>query len=171
MTAFPELTVLDLADFSGRPEASYPTTTSTALTQSLLLFKISTCLTALPDDALSLELARMAILSYADYIVLSRPFSKAVASPFSSESLGSYSYSKAALSASRGEKTNIMWFDLAVERMGQCGYGDDIPEFGGIEIFEHDAAFVAGSTPGAFRMLSPQDQQQSAAFGLDPAEY
>lgn len=169
MAAFPDLTVKDLSDFSGRPEASYPATVSTAFTQSLLLFKISTCLTALPDDETSVELAKMAILAYADYIVLSRPHSRIAASPFSSETLGSYSYSKAAKAAASGEKSGIMWFDLAVENLGQCGVGDDVPEFGGIEIFEHDAAFTAGSTQGAFRMLSPQDQQQSAYFGFDPA--
>lgn len=166
MAAYPELTAQDLSSFTGRPAASYPATSvTTALAQARLLFKMSTCLANLPDDEDELSLARYAILSYADFIVLTLPFAKAIASPFSSESLGSYSYSKAAAAAAKGEKTGLMWFDLAVDRLGVCGDTDGIAEFGGIEMFENDGEFVAGSSGANVRFLSPADIDASAEFG------
>lgn len=169
MAEYPVLTKKDLSAFSSRAEQSYvESKTTTALAQAMLLFKISTCLRALPDDAESQELAKFAILSYADYIYLALDYAKAAASPFTSETLGSYSYSKAAASAQRGDKTGIFWFDLAVERLGQCGVDDGVPEFGGIEVFEHDATFAAGAFEGTVRMLTPGDLALHENYLHDP---
>lgn len=166
MAAYPELTAQDLSTFTGRPAASYPAVlVATAMAQARLLFKMGTCLANLPDDLDQQMLARYAILSYADFIVLTMPHAKAIASPFSSESLGSYSYSKAASAASRGEKTGLMWFDLAVDRLGVCGDTDGVAEFGGIEMFENDGEFVAGAAGANVRFLSPADIDASAEFG------
>lgn len=169
MAEYPTLTKKDLAHFSGRSETSYRGECGQEFAQAILLFKIATCLTRLPDDEISQALAKNAILAYADYIILSRPYAEAAASPFSSESLGSYSYSKSAKAAANGEKTGIMWFDLAVDQMGVCNANASVAAFGGIEIFEHDGVFVDGHAAGVSRLLSPQDLDLSRQFGFDPA--
>jgi hypothetical protein len=161
MADYPTLTVADLAAFSGRAESSYPAAFSaTAIAQATLLFKIATCLAALPDDADSISLATMAILDYADYIVISQKYAEAVASPFTSETIGSYSYAKSVAAVKKGESTGRMWFDLAVTNLGVCGDEDEDVLFGGIEIFEHDAPFVTTENEGNIRMLSPANEAE-----------
>lgn len=61
-----------------------------------------------------------------------------------------------------------MWFDLAVSTLGVCDLEDRFSWGGGIEVFEHDAAFTAGSGNN-LRMLSPQDIDVSRRYGFDPA--
>lgn len=168
--AFPTYTPADIADFSGRPIASYPPVYSaTALTQALLLFKLASCLKDLPEDTDHRELAKMGILSMADSIVLSQEYQKVKASPFSSEGIGSYNYSKTAAQVQRGEATGVMWFDLAISTIGVCNLVDNIPMSGGIEVFEFDRPRVAGARPGNVRMLGPKDADLSRSFGYDPA--
>jgi hypothetical protein len=165
MDDFPVFTVADLSGFSGRVESSYNVAfAGTALTQAVLLFNIASCLRDWPDDPVFQDLAKMGVLAYADYIVLSQPYQGATASPFNSESLGSYSYSKSVAAASRGEATGVMWFDLAVSRLGVCDIANGVPEFGGLEVFEHDADFVPGSFEGTARMLSAADRALLAEF-------
>lgn len=164
-------TKASLATFSGRPVESYTDYADQALLQSLLLFKIGTCL-ASPDDLddTQKQLVDMAILSMADAIFLNQEHQAAVASPFNSESIGSYSYSKTARAVSVGKPTGIMWFDLGVSELGICDLEDNIPTFGGIEMFEHDGVFVRGSHGGAnVRFLSPKDIIFSRGYGYDPA--
>lgn len=168
--SYPVYTKTDVANFTGRNAASFPSFVDTsALPQAVLLFKIGTCLASLDDlTDDQKQLAQYAILSMADSIHLSQPYAVAVASPFNSESIGSYSYSKVAKAVSTGQETGIMWFDLAVDQLSVC---DDINgglTGGGIEVFEHDAKFVAG-VGGNSRMLSPADIEYSRFFGYDPA--
>lgn len=173
-TPFPEYdsdSVLEaFADFSGRPSASFSPYALTAYKQALLLFKIGTCLHALPDDETDQALAIQGILSMADQFYLANQYREATASPFTSESIGSYNYNKAARQVSRGEDTGVMWFDLAVSRLGQCDADDGLQMHGGIEVFEHDILTVRGSSGANRRMLSPQDMHLSASYGVDPAE-
>lgn len=162
-----------LADFTGRPLASFPENyvTKSAIPQALLLFKIGTCLNA-PDDlqGFELELVDNAIISMADAIHLVAPYQAAMANPFSSESIGSYSYSKAAQAVAHGLPTGIGWFDIAVEKLSVCDDLDGLPMSGGIEIFEHDAyAIGAGSQAGNVRLLTPADVQLDYFFRHDPA--
>lgn len=168
--SYPTYTKQDVATFTGRALASFPSYVDTsALPQATLLFKIGTCLASLDDlTADELELAKNGILSMADSIHLAQPYAVAVASPFNSESIGSYSYSKVAAAVSRHEETGVMWFDLAIDRLSVC---DDLASGmfgGGIEVFEHDAKFTGG-VGGNSRMLSPKDIDQSRFFGFDPA--
>lgn len=167
MAEYPSFTGKDLSDFSGRPEASYTaqgTFIATALKQATLLFKIGTCLVTLPDDPINLELAHTAILAMADTAILQRPHQTVMASPFQSESLGSYSYSKMSGAASRGTKTGVMWFDLAVEQLSECDRGGNFAG-GGIEVFEGDAQFVPSLTDDdSYRILSPQDEEYHRLF-------
>lgn len=170
MAEYPTLTKEDLSEFSTRPAESYnDAQVKTALAQATLLFKIGTCLTNLPDDETSLELAKTAILAYADYIILSTPYAAAVASPFSSESLGSYSYSKSAAAVAKGDKTGVMWFDLAVSHLGACDSADGVPSFGGIQVFDSDVPLYQVGDSGIFRMLSPKDREYHQSFMNDPS--
>lgn len=164
-----------LADFTGRPLASFPEAfvTNSAIPQALLLFKIGTCL-ASPDD-LSEDQQQMvdfAILSMADGIHLAQPYQTALASPFNSESIGSYSYSKVAKAVQKGEETGVMWFDLAIDQLSVCDRLNGSFAQGGIEIFENDGIFAGGKRlggqPGNVEYLSPADLNKSVFFGFDP---
>lgn len=165
--SYPAWTTDDLSKFSGRPAQSYTSYADTSISQALLLFKIGTCLAGLPEDETQKELATMGVMAMADSIYLSQEFQKQAASPFSSESIGSYSYSKAARAVAGGGTTGIMWFDLAVSQLGQCVQSDGIPTGGGIQVFEDDGLFVAGRN-GNVDFLSPADISQSQRYGFDP---
>lgn len=168
--AYPVYTANDLADFSGRDVSSYTGyATTSAIPQAILLFKIGTCLADLPEDAVKRDLAKMGILAMADAIVLAQPYQAALANPFNSETIGSYSYSKVAGAVNAGLPTGITWFDMALRELSVCDLIDHIPSGGGIEIFEYDGAFTAGHLPGNVRFLSPQDIDSSRAFGYDPS--
>lgn len=168
--AYPTYTKQDLADFSGRSVATYPDyATTSALPQATLLFKIGTCLADWPEDVIDADLARMAILSMADAIVLSQPHQKVLSNPFNSETIGSYSYSKVSGAVATGLPTGIMWFDMALSRLGVCDLAAGLSAGGAIEVFEHDAAFTGGNHAGNVRMLSPQDLDLHKQFGRDPA--
>lgn len=125
---WPIPTITQLADHSGRPEATYSTAfANQALFQATLLLAT---LTERPDSAgLSddeVSLANQGILAYADHLYLVHPYDAVVASPFSSENIGSYSYSKPSNSGSqrvlasaelKSEDTGVMWFDLAIRML------------------------------------------------------
>lgn len=167
MSAYPDFSRNDLATYSGRPEVSYPVYADTAIQQATLLFKIGTCLAALPDDPDLLQLATNGILAMADSIVLAQQYQGIQASPFSSESIGSYSYTKAAKAVSAGADTGIMWFDLARNRLSVCDDGDGIPTSGGIHMTMGDGMyFDNGGGSGTF--LSPGDINRSTQWGYDP---
>ena len=159
--AYKDYTAALLADFSGRPEASYTSyVTNSAVPQALLLFKIGTCL-ASPDDLndVEKELVDMAIVAMADSIYLAQPFMAIAASPFNSETIGSDSYSKVAKAVAAGTPTGVMWFDLAVSQVSVCSElsGGDIM-FGGVEVFEHTESYVVGGLGNNIRFLSPTER-------------
>lgn len=170
MSLYPKYTKDDLGDFSGRPSQSYSKYSETALAQALLLFKIGTCLAQFPDDPVKSELAKNAILSMADNIFLAQRYQQAAASPFNSETIGSYSYSKTAAAVSSGKPTGIMWFDLAIEQLSVCSTLDDgVATGGGIGMFEYDGVVTASSGPDTVRFLGPQELELSRGFGYDPS--
>lgn len=153
---YPNFTVAGLAEFSGRPEASYGAYATQALKQASLLFKKSTCLDEFPTDPDDNEMASNAIYELADYFVLSQPFQKILAAPFSSESIGSYSYSKMVNKINRREKTNLLWWDMAVEELGQCDWMGGSFSSGGIEAFEFDNVRVRRAN-GNTRLIGPAE--------------
>ncbi len=114
--------VTDLARFTGRAVATFTDFAAEALTQATLLFSLNTTVVDDPSDTNELALTRYAILQMADHIYLEQPHARAKASPFNSETIGSYSYSKgsAAARALAGDKsTGLMWWDLAMQRLTQ----------------------------------------------------
>lgn len=167
---YPTYTKQDLADFSGRDVVTYTAYAETsALPQATLLFKIGTCLADFPTDPTQAALAKMAILSMADAIVLVQPYQTVIANPFSSETIGSYSYSKVASAVASGLPTGIAWFDLAIKELSVCDINDNIPSGGGVEVFEYDGLFAPGVRKGNALFLSPRDIDSSRTFGYDPA--
>lgn len=157
-----------LADFTGRPAASFPESfiTNSAIPQAVLLFKIGTCIVdpaqLPPEDQ---QLVDFAIISMADAIFLDSQYATVKAAPFNSETIGSYSYSKAVKAIQVGMDTGVMWFDLAVASLSVC---DDAGTFlqGGIEVFESDGKFRDGDLPENRHFLSPADLDRSASFGF-----
>lgn len=110
-------TVAELALFSGRESNSYNNFASEALAQATLLFHLATGLLDYPEDAQLSQLAKYGIMDMADKIYFSQPYREAMASPYQSESIGSYSYSKTVQAVKKGDNTGVMWFDLAVNKL------------------------------------------------------
>jgi len=161
----------DLSEFTGRPLASFPPSfvNSSAIPQAVLLFKIGTCIVdpaALSAD--DQQLVDFAIISMADAIHLTAPYQKALASPFNSETIGSYSYSKTAKAVQKGQETGVMWFDMAIQRLSQCDEVSGIFLGGGIEVFENDGVFTTGHFSQNFAYLTPAEVHDSIAFSQDP---
>lgn len=159
----------DLASFTGRPLASFPANfvEASAIPQALLLFRLATGLTNL--DGLSadqLQLVDFAIVSMADYIHLSSQHAVANASPFSSESLGSYSYSKMSKAVKDGEATGVEWFDLAVRELTSDEKDSQDIQRGGIELWEHQPTQIPGLLSGNGRFVSPADAEQYTVPGI-----
>lgn len=170
--AYKTYTTQDLANFTGRPVASFPAsyTANSALPQALLLFKMGTCLASTDDlSPEQQQLVDFAILSMADAIGLASKYATVVASPFNSESIGSYSYSKAARAVMAGEDTGIAWFDMAIRQLSVCDLQDDISMTGGIEVFERVGGYFTPGHIGAnLQFLSDADLAASRQFGFDP---
>lgn len=111
-------TVDELAVFTGRTVTELGPYADEALAQSTLMFSIVTGLTDYPDDPDLEQLAKNAIMQMADHILLTQPYAEIKAGPFQSESIGSYSYSKANQLLAKtqgGQNTGLYWWDLAVD--------------------------------------------------------
>ena len=127
----------DVATASGNDVSEYTNNfIDEAIIQATLLFRIGTCLGTWPDDVINAQLARYAVLAMADAIYWVQPFQKVLRNPFSSETIGSYSYSKLSSAVSAGLPTGVSWFDTAVARLGVCDFNPSIPNSGGINVFE-----------------------------------
>lgn len=172
MAAYPEFEIADLSSFSGRAVSEYVNSgyAATAIDQAFLLFKLGTCLNEWPDNPTMSALAKTAIMSMADAIYLVQPFQKILSNPFSSETIGSYSYSKVAGAVMGGLPTGITWFDLAISKMSVCDISDGISMGGGIEVFENDGLFGLGQHSGNVEFLSPEDLNKLSGWGFDPSE-
>jgi hypothetical protein len=171
--AYTTYTTQMLANYTGRPLASFPEpyTTNSALPQATLLFKIGTCIadpSGLSTD--ELQMVDWAILSMADAIQLASRYKAVQANPFNSESIGSYSYSKAVKAVQRREETGIEWFDIAVDQLSQCDASDGLAMTGGIQVFEHQGVFAPGDIGANVQFLTPGDIEQSRVWGYDPAQ-
>lgn len=160
---FPTWTVADLAQVTGR-DVSYFSNTALvdqAILQATLLYRVGTNRVDMPggpDDTMN-ELVRLGILFMADAIYLAQPYHEILASPFNSETIGSYSYSKAAGAVSQGLPTGVSWFDLAVN-MTSLGRAYDLV-FGGIEILELDATIGTGHIGSNKRLVDARKRRHN----------
>lgn len=146
----PVPTIPQLAAFTGRPEGSYTSYADACLMQAALQLTVVTELS--PSDWDSLDddyqsLAANGIMAMADYIFLRQPYQQVIASPLMNETVGSYSYGKSMQEVARnaaalevtGERTGIMFFDLAVQYLAKRTLAGGVYS-GGITLFEkgHD---------------------------------
>jgi hypothetical protein len=140
MAVYPAYGVEDLAGMSGEEASEYTRTNfvAMALKQAKALFKLGTCLKGdtFPEDEDGAELAEFAILAMADAIYWAQPFQAVLRNPFSSETIGSYSYSKLTSAVTAGLPTGISWFDIAVGELSVCT--SDVGVSGGINVFEEN---------------------------------
>lgn len=119
-------TVDDLAAFTGRDVDGYSPFADKALEQATLLFQVITHLDSYPTDPTKEALARNAIVEMANRLYLEQGFAETIASPFQSETIGSYSYAKSAtaIAARSGEATGLLWWDLAIDELTVAGLSD-----------------------------------------------
>lgn len=152
----PVPTVTYLAQFTGNDESSFTAFADQALTQATLLFSIVTHREDYPDDADQTQLAINAILEVAYRIYLEQPYSEVKASPFSSESIGSYSYSKSTVvqKARTGELTGLFWWDLAIDELTLADRS--IVTSGAVTVFDNDSMYVDTSNQRK-TVLGPAD--------------
>lgn len=168
--AYKTYTLTHLVNFTGRTSSAFQQSyvETSAIPQAVLLFKLATCIT--DPDALTADerlLVDYAILAMADALQLEAKNRLAASTPFNSESLGSYSYSKTAQAIQRGDETGIMWFDQAVSSIGQCDSSDGDFQRGGIEVSESDGVFTSGYLSGNVRLV-PTAEQDAGSYGFDP---
>lgn len=129
-------TVAELATFTGRESNTFGAYAVEALAQATLLFYLASSIEDYPaEDSLN-KLVKYGILDMADKIYLSQPYKEDLASPFQSETIGTYSYSKTVNAVKKGNATGVMWFDLAVSKLKVGGSG--IGASGSIEGMEFD---------------------------------
>lgn len=146
--------ISDLTTFKGKSAGYYTSFADQALLQAALLLRIRTGITEYPEDDDLELLARYAIMDLANLIYLETPYDEVLAKPFSSESIGSYSYSKSAQAARRGEQTGSMWFDLAVSELASIGGIFDVSS-DSISLFEREDYYQ--DVDGNRFVLGPDD--------------
>lgn len=114
----------DLAKWKGLESVEELDAPTEAVAQHLrlaaALFILATDLTTVPDPNTPIgEIVQAGVLDMAWYIGTSMEDRDAMFSPFSSERIGSYSYSKAARAVSNGDSTGVPFFDLALKYFGR----------------------------------------------------
>lgn len=173
--SFPQFSVAQLAEFSGRGLQEYTPYADQALLQATVIFMLVTQLNDIPEDAFEAQIATFGILAYADSIVLEQPYQQVVHNPFQSQTIGSTSYSKpvsysrgnAATNALKGEATGITWFDLAVQKLAlrtEFGgvYGESIPMKMDSDVFVKQDHFT-----GEVHIVGPADRdKENTLYGI-----
>lgn len=161
-------TVAELATFTGRASNTFSAFAPEALTQATLLFYFATGLEGYPEDIQLASLARYGILDMADKIYLSQPYQQTTNSPFQSETIGSYSYSKMSQATKKGDATGVMWFDLAVNKLRLGGTG--IGASGSIEGMEWDGVEYQSNGKAKIVGASGTQEQFRNAWDIDTFE-
>lgn len=152
-------TSTDLAQFTGRPPATFGAYATEALAQATLMFRIVTKLTAYPDDPDLAQLAKYAIMELADRLLLEQPFAEILVRPYQSETIGSYTYSRATATVAKvqsGMKTGLFWWDLAVEELTVAGA--TLVGFGSIKA---DITELKAGADGAVHIVNPADDDDN----------
>jgi hypothetical protein len=151
-------TIADLAQFTGRAEATFTAFADQALTQATLLFSLVTQCSDYSDDPNLRALARNAIMEMADRMYLEQPHAVDRSSPFTSETIGSYSYSTsgaaAALASKDGRPTGLFWWDLAIDELS-CAVGRSKVMSGSVTGMERADLYIDGN--GQRHILGPGD--------------
>jgi hypothetical protein len=189
---WPVPTVVQLAEYTGRPVTSYNSYANSALLQSAIMFTTLAELGASDYDGLDPDdqtLANMGVMAMADWLYLRWPYQQVIASPLQNETIGSYSYSKPIQEMARNaqaievtsEKTGVDMFDLAVRMLARRERANGV-FFGQITGFEHfardDAARVKfDKETGGLVLVGPADRDKfdlqffdvnAEVFPMDP---
>lgn len=153
-----------LAAFSGRASDSYGPFASEALAQATLLFTLRTHLTEMPTDPDLAKLAGYAILQMADRIYLEQPNAAVLSSPYQSETIGSYSYSKGSIAskAQDGISTGLFWWDLAMDQLATVL--SSTVSSGSVQVFYGD---IVTDSDGMQFVLGPADLDTEASARAD----
>lgn len=143
--------VAELALFTGQAEASFTSFATQALSQATLLFQSVTGITDWPADEVQLNIAKSGVMEFADFIYNRNPYRGAMAKPFSSETIGSYTYTISRARA--GESIGFIFWDEAI-KICTTEESSDI-SYGGVSVFEQDGLFTTQS--GSRVVLSDGD--------------
>jgi hypothetical protein len=172
MADYPQLTIDDVATYSGRDKNLFSDFMDEALLQATLLFKLGTCLPPdqFPDDPTKAELARYGILAMANAIELAQPYQAILSNPFNNETIGSYSYSKLTSAVTNSLPTGITFFDMATGLLSVCDIEVSELDSGGIYIFNSGNAVLSTNRLGYSEYLSPVEVQNLLSLiGHDPS--
>lgn len=148
------LTLVNLADFTGKPSSYYGRFVTEALAQATDLFELGTCLTEMPTDGLNLRLAQRGILSMTEVLYEGQASRDLRFSPYKTETIGSYSYSLAEAAVLQGIPTGISWFDLALSRL-KVG----VPTVGNSSIHAFDRPGDLAERHGELYLPGPADSE------------
>jgi hypothetical protein len=152
----PVPTVQNLADFSGRPAATYGGYADTALTQATLMFSVATGLEVWPEDPDLSQVALYAVLEMADKLILEQPYQTLKASPFQTETIASYSYGRSnTISKTTGQTdlgAGLFWWATAMDLFEQKDVA--LTAFGSIA--SREDGLVQG--PGGLRIENPVER-------------
>lgn len=136
------------------PDENLETYAETALVQSADLMYIATGLLDDPTDPQHLRILQNGIMGMAEFLISTQPFRGEAYAPVSSESLGSYSYSKSAGAVKAGIPTEVMWFDLAVHFFSS---GDEsaLALTSSTSVFEYDGGLLHQDIEGRRSVVGP----------------
>lgn len=162
--AFPQFTVADLAEFSGRAELSYAPRAERSIRQAMLLFLSLTHIEDWPTDSTASDLATEGVLAMADHLYLIQPYATVAASPMSSETIGSYSYSKSSQAGVQmSYPTGVSWFDLAVSQLSAVG-----TVFSSSITVMEDDDWITTDSDGQRFLIGPLERDLGVYDGFDP---
>lgn len=135
-----------------------------ALTQGRDLMWLATQMVEDPTDADELRLLHRGIMSVAEAMEVSKGYRSLSLSPFTSETIGSYSYEKLGSIVRRGVPIGLMWFDLAVSYF----YTETDIVNTGKALFEIDEALVEAETSdGRTALLGPGTRSRLATSAFE----
>lgn len=159
-------TLEDLVGFTGLAEETYDDVeeyVDEVLQQAVDALRLATGLSAWPDnpgedDGLRYRVARYAVMELGEAFLNSRPYRSAAVSPFQSETIGSYSYSKVSAAVRAGVPTGLVWFDQARDLF--AGDGADAIVSVSTHVFE-TGTFKVLDEDGDTQLLGPADVEVS----------
>lgn len=156
-------TLEQLSVFTGREEEEFTEFAEQSLVQATVLFQIASGLDALPsDEGVAYDVCLNAILDMADRLFLGQKYASAKASPFSSETIGSYSYAKMSTQVAQGLPTGVGWFDLAIQHYGVAEGGVGVYS-NATTVFENYGISVVD---GRRIFLGPEGEKPNDLFGF-----
>lgn len=146
MAPLPDITLKQLADFMGKPVESLASYARDCIANSTLFLRIRTGIVTDPaqDTPPNQDLADLlqnARLDLANRLYLDRMFYERQYNPFSSETLGDYSYNMSTavkkLLLDMNKPTGVMWVDLLLQYLENNEPNENVSS-GGVIVFEKD---------------------------------